>query len=173
MINNFEKCLEMLLVHEGGFVNHPDDPGGMTNLGVTKKVWEEWVGHDVSEKEMRNLTPTMVASLYKRKYWDACRADELVSGLDYCVFDVAVNSGVGRAIKLLQQIVGATPDGGYGSITAALVKEAEKDPEKIISLFSSRRLEFLESLKAFPTFGKGWSRRVAEVKEKALEMARA
>jgi lysozyme family protein len=173
MINNFEKCLEMLLVHEGGFVNHPDDPGGMTNLGVTKKVWEEWVGHDVSEKEMRNLTPTMVASLYKRKYWDACRADELVSGLDYCVFDVAVNSGVGRAIKLLQQTVGATPDGGYGSITAALVKEAEKDPEKIISLFSSRRLEFLESLKAFPTFGKGWSRRVAEVKEKALEMARA
>jgi lysozyme family protein len=173
MINNFEKCLEMLLVHEGGFVNHPDDPGGMTNLGVTKKVWEEWVGHDVSEKEMRNLTPTMVASLYKRKYWDACRADELVSGLDYCVFDVAVNSGVGRAIKLLQQTVGATPDGGYGSITAALVKEAEKDAEKIISLFSSRRLEFLESLKAFPTFGKGWSRRVAEVKEKALEMARA
>jgi lysozyme family protein len=173
MINNFEKCLEMLLVHEGGFVNHPDDPGGMTNLGVTKKVWEEWVGHDVSEKEMRNLTPTMVASLYKRKYWDACRADELVSGLDYCVFDVAVNSGVGRAIKLLQQTVGATPDGGYGSITAALVKEAEKDPEKIISLFLSRRLEFLESLKAFPTFGKGWSRRVAEVKEKALEMARA
>ena len=163
----------MLLVHEGGFVNHPDDPGGMTNLGVTKKVWEEWVGHDVSEKEMRNLTPTMVASLYKRKYWDACRADELVSGLDYCVFDVAVNSGVGRAIKLLQQTVGATPDGGYGSITAALVKEAEKDAEKIISLFSSRRLEFLESLKAFPTFGKGWSRRVAEVKEKALEMARA
>ena len=163
----------MLLVHEGGFVNHPDDPGGMTNLGVTKKVWEEWVGHDVSEKEMRNLTPTMVASLYKRKYWDACRADELVSGLDYCVFDVAVNSGVGRAIKLLQQTVGATPDGGYGSITAALVKEAEKDAEKIISLFSSRRLEFLESLKAFPTFGKGWSRRVAKVKEKALEMARA
>jgi lysozyme family protein len=173
MNSNFEKCLEMLLIHEGGFVNHKDDPGGMTNLGVTKKVWEEWVGHDVSEKEMRNLTPTMVASLYKRKYWDACRADELVSGLDYCVFDVAVNSGVGRAIKLLQQTVGATPDGGYGSITAALVKEAEKDPEKIISLFSSRRLEFLESLKAFPTFGKGWSRRVAEVKEKALEMARA
>ena len=173
MNSNFDKCLEMLLVHEGGYVNHPDDPGGMTNLGVTKRVWEEWVGHDVAEKEMRNLTPTMVAPLYKRKYWDACRADELISGLDFCVFDVAVNSGVGRAIKLLQQTVGATPDGGYGSITAALVKEAEKDPEKVISLFSSRRLEFLESLKAFPVFGKGWSRRVAEVKEKALEMVRA
>jgi lysozyme family protein len=173
MNSNFEKCLEMLLVHEGGFVNHPEDPGGMTNLGVTKKVWEEWVGHDVSEKEMRNLTPLMVAPLYKRKYWDACRADDLISGLDYCVFDVSVNSGVGRAIKLLQQTVGATPDGGYGSITAALVKEAEKDPIKLIEQFSAKRQEFLESLKAFPTFGKGWSRRVAEVKEKALSLAKA
>lgn len=173
MENNFDKCLEMLLVHEGGFVNHPDDPGGMTNLGVTKKVWEEWVGHDVNEKDMRNLTPLMVAPLYKRKYWHACRADELVSGLDYCVFDVAVNSGVGRAIKLLQSSVGSTVDGGYGPATAALVKEAEKDPTRLIELFSAKRLEFLESLKAFPVFGKGWSRRVAEVKEKALEMARS
>jgi lysozyme family protein len=98
----------------------------MTNLGVTIRVWELWVGHPVSEKEMRNLTPLMVSPLYKRKYWDACRANELVSGLDYAVFDVAVNSGVGRAVKLLQSSVGATPDGGYGSITAALVREAEK-----------------------------------------------
>ena len=168
MKENFEKCLELLLKHEGGFVNDSRDNGGMTNLGVTIKVWEEWVGHPVSEKEMRSLTPLMVAPLYKRKYWDACRADELISGLDYCVFDVAVNSGVGRAIKLLQQTVGATPDGGYGSITAALVKEAEKDPEKVISLFCARRLEFLQSLKSFPVFGKGWSRRTAEVKDKAL-----
>ena len=161
----------MLLVHEGGFVNHPSDPGGMTNLGVTKQTWQEWVGHEVSEKEMRSLTPTMVAPLYKRKYWDACRADDLISGLDYCVFDVSVNSGVGRAIKLLQSSVGATPDGGYGSITAALVKKAEEDPQRIIELFSAKRLEFLESLKAFPVFGKGWSRRVQEVKDKALEMS--
>ena len=171
MNSNFEKCLEMLLVHEGGFVNHPSDPGGMTNLGVTKQTWQEWVGHEVSEKEMRSLTPTMVAPLYKRKYWDACRADDLISGLDYCVFDVSVNSGVGRAIKLLQSSVGATPDGGYGSITAALVKKAEEDPQRIIELFSAKRLEFLESLKAFPVFGKGWSRRVQEVKDKALEMS--
>lgn len=171
MQNNFEKCLEMLLVHEGGYIDHPQDPGGMTNLGVTKQTWQEWVGHDVSEKEMRSLTPTMVAPLYKRKYWDACRADELVAGLDYCVFDVSVNSGVGRAIKLLQSTVGATPDGGYGSITAALVKKAEENPENVIELYCARRLEFLQTLKAFPIFGKGWSRRVAEVKAKALEMA--
>ena len=172
MNSNFEKCLEMLLVHEGGYVNHPSDPGGETNLGVTRKVWEEWVGHPVNEKEMRNLTPTMVAPLYKRKYWDACRADDLISGLDYCVFDVAVNSGVGRAVKLLQSVVGATPDGGYGSITAALVKKAqEEDPLRLISVYCSKRLEFLESLKTFPIFGKGWSRRVAEVKADSLAMA--
>ena len=170
MNSNFEACLAKLLVHEGGYVNHLADPGGETNLGVTKRVWQEWVGHDVSEKEMRNLTPLMVAPLYKRKYWDACHADELISGLDYCVFDVAVNSGVGRAIKLLQSSVGATPDGGYGSITAALVREAEKDPTRLIELFSAKRLEFLESLKSFPVFGKGWSRRVAEVKADSLAM---
>ena len=170
MQSNFDVCLAKLLVHEGGYVNNPADPGGETNLGVTKRVWQEWVGHDVSEKEMRNLTPLMVAPLYKRKYWDACHADELISGLDYCVFDVAVNSGVGRAIKLLQSCVGATPDGGYGSITAALVKKAETDPVRLIELFSAKRLEFLQSLNAFPTFGKGWSRRVAEVKEAALQM---
>ena len=173
MNSNFEKCLEMLLVHEGGFVNLITDAGGMTNLGVTKKVWEEWVGHDVSEKEMRNLTPLMVSPLYKRKYWDACRCDDLVSGVDYCVFDTAVNSGVGRSIKLLQSVVGATPDGGYGSITAALVKKAEEEPERLIELLCAKRLEFMQSLKAFPVFGKGWSKRVAEVKEKALLLAKS
>jgi lysozyme family protein len=169
---NFEQCLEMLLVHEGGYVNHKDDPGGETNLGVTRATWELWVGHPVSEKEMRNLTPLMVSPLYKRKYWDACRANELVPGLDYAVFDVAVNSGVGRAIKLLQSCVGATPDGGYGSITAALVKKAEQeDPIRLIELYCAKRLEFLESLKTFIIFGKGWSRRVAEVKADSLAMA--
>ena len=153
---------------EGGYVNHKDDPGGETNLGVTRATWELWVGHPVSEKEMRNLTPLMVSPLYKRKYWDACRADELVSGLDYCVFDVAVNSGVGRAVKLLQQSVGATPDGSFGSITAALVKQV--DPTTLIERYCARRMEFLESLKSFPVFGRGWSRRVAEVKEVALRM---
>ena len=170
MNTNFDRCLALLLKHEGNFVNHPSDPGGMTNLGVTARVWEEWVGHPVDEKQMRALTPADVAPLYKRKYWDACHADDLVSGVDYCVFDVAVNSGAGRAIKFLQSCVGATPDGGYGSITAALVKKAEQDPARLIELYCAKRLEFLQSLKTFPVFGKGWSRRVAEVKETALKM---
>jgi len=171
MNSNFDKSLEKLLIHEGGYVNHPSDPGGMTNLGVTARVWEEWVGHPVDEKQMRALTPETVAPLYKKKYWDACHADDLVSGLDYCVFDVAVNSGPGRAVKFLQSVVGATPDGGYGSITAALVKKAqEEDAARLISVYCAKRLEFLQSLKTFETFGKGWSRRVAEVKEEALKM---
>lgn len=170
MNSNFEKCLEKLLVHEGGYVNHPSDPGGRTNLGVTQRVWEEWVGHDVNEKQMRELTPTMVAPLYKRKYWDACRCDDLVSGLDYCVFDVAVNSGPGRAIKFLQSSVGVTADGGFGPATLAAVKKAEENPAALIELYCAKRLEFLQSLKTFETFGKGWSRRVAEVKDESLKM---
>lgn len=172
MKENFDKCLELLFKHEGGYVNHPSDPGGITNLGVTKQVWEEWVGHPVSEKEMRNLTPLMVAPLYKRKYWDVCHADDLVSGVDYAVFDVAVNSGSGRAIKLLQSCVGATPDGSYGPITSALVKKAEADPVRLIELYCAKRLEFLETLKSFPIFGKGWSKRVSEVRLTALGLVK-
>jgi lysozyme family protein len=168
---NFETCLALMLAHEGGFVNHPQDPGGMTNLGVTKRVWEEWTGHEVDEKQMRALTPELVAPLYKRKYWDAIRADDvLVDGVDYCVFDVAVNSGPGRAIKFLQSCVGVTADGGFGPATMAAVAKAQEDPARLIEMYCARRLEFLQSLKTFETFGKGWSRRVQEVKDKALKM---
>jgi len=110
----------------------------------------------------------MVAPLYKRKYWDAIRGDELVSGVDYCVFDVAVNSGPGRAIKFLQSCVGVTVDGGFGPRTLDAVNE--QDPSELIELYCAKRLEFLQSLKTFETFGKGWSRRVAEVKQVALGM---
>ena len=170
MKDNFDKCLELMLKHEGGFVNHPKDPGGITNLGVTKVVWEEWLGRPVTEKEMRNLTPKMVMPLYKRKYWDAIRGDELVSGVDYAVFDFAVNSGVGRAIKILQDCVGATVDGGLGPRTLAAVKIAESDPKKLINLYCDKRLDFLMSLRNFVTFSRGWINRVADVRESAIAM---
>jgi len=170
MQSNFDVCFEKMIAHEGGYVDHPQDPGGRTNLGVTQRVWEEWMGRPVSEKEMRALTPTMVKPLYKRKYWDAIRADELVDGVDYCVFDVAVNSGPGRAIKFLQSCVGVTADGGFGPATLAAVEKAEEDPARLVELYCAKRLEFLQSLKTFETFGKGWSRRVAEVKDEALKM---
>ena len=171
MQSNFNKSLEMLLAHEGGFSNHSQDPGGMTNLGVTARVWEEWVGHPVDEKQIRALTPQDVAPLYKRKYWDACRADELVSGLDYAIFDFAVNSGVGRAVKTLQACVGVNADGGFGSTTLAAVDRFKGNSAKvIITELCDNRLNFLKSLKTFAVFGKGWENRVNSVKEQALKM---
>lgn len=171
MRQNFEECLRMLLVHEGGFVNHPSDPGGMTNLGVTKAVYEAWIGHPVDEKTMRALTPASVAPLYRKKYWDVIRGDELASGLDYTLFDYGVNSGNGRAIKTLQECVGVIADGGFGPKTMAAVSQFRGDSlKKIIEEVCDKRLEFLKALRTWPVFGKGWERRVKEVEKTALKM---
>jgi len=169
MRTNFEDALEALLKHEGGYVNHPSDPGGMTNLGVTKRVWEEWVNRPVDEAEMRALTPDTVAPLYKAKYWDMVHGDQLPSGVDLCVFDCAVNSGVKRAAKFLQRAVGVDDDGVIGRGTLAAVEALS--PEEIIDRFCAERLSFLEALPTFATFGKGWSRRVAGVKNESLNLA--
>lgn len=149
-------------------MNHPSDPGGMTNLGVTKAVWENWVGHPVSEKEMRNLTPEKVEPLYKRKYWDACKCDDLPLGVDYVVFDFAVNAGVGRSAKTLQSVVGATPDGAIGPKTITAVYSYP--PEDVVERFSQAKEAFYRSLPTFDVFGKGWLNRVAAVKIKADSM---
>ena len=157
-----------MLQSEGGFVNHPSDPGGMTNLGVTKATWENWVGRESDEAEMRGLTPEKVEPLYKKKYWDAVRGDELPMGLDYLMFDFAVNAGAGRAIKTLQTAVGVTPDGGFGPMTMAAVQAV--DPNELIERFSQAKEDFYRSLTTFATFGKGWLNRVADVKVKASAM---
>ena len=170
MKSNFDFCLKELLKHEGGFVNHPSDPGGMTNLGVTRKVWAEWVmPKPVTEADMRALTPALVAPLYRNKYWDACRCDDLPEGLDYCVFDTAVNSGTSRAIKILQSVVGCLPDGKIGPVTLASVRQ-HQDVEKLIEDYCAKRQTFWESLSTFATFGKGWTRRGKEVCLVALGM---
>jgi len=165
---NFDSALKAVLHHEGGFVNHPADPGGMTNLGVTKKVWEEWLGHPVDEKAMRALTPEIVGPMYKAKYWDKIKGDELPAGVDYAVFDAAVNSGPGRAAKWLQACVGVEPDGGIGPKTLAAV--ASFDPANLVEDYGKRRLSFLMDLQNWDTFGKGWSRRVTEVASVAGNM---
>ena len=169
MKDNFEQCLALVLKHEGGFVNHPKDPGGMTNLGVTKKVWEEWVGHPVDEAAMRALGPTDVAPLYKKNYWDRVRGDDLPAGVDYAVFDVAVNSGVVRAAKFLQAALGLNQDGVIGPATLAAVAAA--NPRDLVTTVCDTRLAFMQSLPIWSTFGKGWQRRVDEVEKKAFEMA--
>jgi len=168
MKNNFEQCLALVLKNEGGYVNNPKDPGGMTNLGVTRRVWEAYVGHPVDESVMRALGPADVAPLYKFEYWDKVHGDDLPEGVDYAVFDFAVNSGVGRAAKVLQRAVGVNADGSIGPATLAAVKVA--NPRDLATTICEDRLAFLQSLPTYDTFGKGWSRRVSEVENTAFSM---
>ena len=168
MNNNYDHCLEMLLEHEGGFVNHPKDPGGITNLGITKKVYEDWVGHSVSKQDMENLTKKDVAPIYKKNYWDRGRCDDLPSGVDWSVFDWGVNSGMSRAAKALQRIVAVKADGGIGPMTLQAV--ANFEPKILINKMHSNRQNFYEKLQTFEAFGRGWTRRNNQTKEAALEM---
>ena len=169
---NYQKCLAMILHHEGGYVNHPKDPGGMTNLGVTKRVYEDWVGYSVSEHTMQNLTEEDVAPIYKKNYWDRIKADKLPSGLDLCVFDFGVNAGTGRAAKYLQNLIGTVADGGIGPNTLkALSKYVDSEGvESAIKNYQAERQSYYEKLKTFETFGRGWTRRVEETTESALKM---
>lgn len=169
MQNNFDICLKEVLKHEGGYVDHPQDPGGATNRGVTKKAWEEYVGHEVTKDDIKALTVEDVTPFYRKRYWDACKCDDLHAGVDYVVFDLAVNSGTGRAAKFLQEAVGATPDGRIGPRT--LSAAASFGPNLIIGRIYDRRESFYRSLPTFPTFGRGWLRRNNEVHQKALVMA--
>jgi len=169
MKENWDACFAMVLKHEGGFVNHPKDPGGMTNLGVTRTNWELYLDHDVTEADMRALTPEMVKPFYKKNYWDKIRGDELPSGVDYAAYDLAVNSGTGRAAKYLQQIAGVTVDGVIGPRSMEAIKKC--DAEDVVDEVCNMRMDFLKNLGTFETFGKGWTVRVNDVKAKATEMA--
>lgn len=168
MNTTWEAALAAVLKHEGGYIDHPSDPGGKTNLGVTQATWESWIGRPSSEKEMRSLTVDKVAPLYKQKYWNAIKGDDLPTGVDFCVFDAAVNSGPGRAIKLLQECVGTKVDGVIGPATLKAVSSF--NPVQLIDLYCGRRLDFVRGLPTWPVFGKGWERRILAVREEAGKM---
>jgi lysozyme family protein len=168
MRQNFEECMARLLEHEGGYVWHAQDPGGETNFGVTRAVYEQYVGRQVMNGEMEGLTHDDVYPIYKENYWDAVRADDLPSGVDWSTFDWAVNSGKSRASKALQRIVGVEADGGIGPLTLQAV--AEVDPEEIIKQMHYVRDKFYRSLDTFEVFGKGWVRRNDETKHQALNL---
>ena len=170
---NYQKCLETILHHEGGYVNHPKDPGGETNLGVTKRVYESWVmENDLNQKDMKDLLVEDVAPIYKQNYWDRVKGDQLPNGLDLCVFDFGVNAGTGRAAKYLQTMIGTVADGGIGPNTLkALGNYVEENGlEQTIKNYQEARQEYYESLSTFETFGRGWTRRVNETTQLAVEM---
>lgn len=167
---NFERALALVLVHEGGWSDHPKDPGGATNLGITIGTLSGWLGRPATKAEVRALTRATVAPIYRKNYWDAIRADELPAGVDYCTFDFAVNSGPKRGTMSLQRAVGVADDGVVGPITLAAA--AGKPAAQTIERICADRLAFLRRLSTWPTFGKGWTSRVEGVRAEALAMAR-
>ena len=170
-MSRFEECLKRILKHEGGYVNDPLDSGGRTNLGVTQRVWEEFVGHPVTEADMKALTPEKIAPMYKLKYWNPSYCEVLPKGLDYVVFDFAVNAGTGRSVKTLQQAIGCVADGVIGPKTMAAINDA--NPKDLITKFSDARADFYQGIVTRKPdqarFIKGWLNRVEESRKLALE----
>ena len=167
--NKFNASLKFLLVHEGGYVNNPKDPGGMTNLGVTKAVFEHWTGYAVTESFMRNLSIKDVTPIYEKYYWTPLHCEEIPSGLSHCVFDFGVNSGVSRAAKLIQRIVGASDDGVIGPGTIKIISSYSNNHSvnDTIDIYQLKRKEYYKSLSTFSTFGRGWLSRVDSVTTEA------
>ena len=173
MKENWEKSIKAILHHEGGYVNHPEDPGGETNLGVTRRVYEEWIRfHGIRGKDMKDLEVEDVEPIYRKNYWDRIKADDIPSGLDLCVFDFGVNAGTGRAAKYLQTMIGSHPDGGIGPMTLKALDEYIKlhGVDHAIGEYQHRRQTYYEGLKHFGTFGRGWTRRVTETTQAAMNM---
>ena len=166
MRDDLELAMSWMLAHEGGYINHPKDPGGATNMGVTQRVYDNYRRQKKqADRSVRAITSDEVAAIYKAQYWDAVKGDDLPSGVDYVVFDFAVNSGPKRAIMELQRVIGATVDGILGFQT--LAKTREMDPFELVEQLCRRRMKFLRSLKHWGTFGRGWTARVMGVKDGA------
>lgn len=169
MKENFDKSLALILKHEGLYVDHPQDPGGATMKGITLATFTDFKGRAMSKEELRAISDADVRAIYKSRYWDAVRADELKPGVDLLAFDMAVNKGVGRAAKLMQRAAGVAEDGALGPKSMAAINAL--DAADFIAKVSEARRDFYKSLKTFPTFGKGWLRRVDETEKEALHAA--
>ncbi len=165
-MDNSNAAIRKILVHEGGYVDHPNDPGGATNKGITIATFRRYIKPNGTKADLRALTTEQAVVVYKRQYWDAVMGDSLPSGVDYAVADFAVNSGPSRAAKYLQSIVGVAQDGRIGPATLAAVNKA--DPVKVINQLCDDRLAFMKRLKIWATFKNGWSRRVADVRKVSL-----
>jgi len=166
MNDPFVAALAHVLAHEGGYVDHPKDPGGCTNLGVTRHTLMAWTGERATCEDVRNLKPVDVRDIYRILYWSKVRGDALPLGVALVVFDHAVNAGPMRAIKMLQSLLGVEVDGILGHIT--LSAAARADPEDLIQAFELRREHYYRSLRHFGSFGRGWLARARAATQAAL-----
>lgn len=173
MADRFELCLNEVLRHEGGYADHPVDPGGATNMGITHKTLARWrqvsPWWNLPKSEVKDLGRNEAAQIYRALYWDLCRAAEMPAGIDLAVFDYAVNSGPSRSIRTLQAALGVAEDGLVGPLTLGAAGKA--DAAKVIKAICDKRLGFLKALSTFPVFGRGWTSRVASVRAAALAVA--
>ena len=174
-MKQFDKCLEVILDAEGGYVNHPRDPGGITNRGITLRTYSEWTGkpmNTITERTMRGLKVEDVAPIYKEKYWNRVDGDRLPKGMDLSVFDMAVNAGPHRAVKLLQSMLpNCYVDGVIGPITIKKVEEEySDDPKGLITDYAHQREVYYRSLSHFDAFGRGWLNRVWKTEGISLSM---
>lgn len=145
--------------YEGGRVDHPDDPGGRTNRGITQRTYDAWRrARGLDPRDVWQIEDHEVAAIYRSQYWDAIRGDELPAGIDAALYDFAVHSGPAQAARTLQRILGTAADGIVGAITLAACRDAE--PVQVITRLCEDRLAFCRRLPAWSTFGRGWTRRI-------------
>jgi lysozyme family protein len=139
--------------------------------GVTQKTYDGWRDrHGQPRQSVRLISDAEVSAIYRRDYWDAIKGDQLPAGVDYCVFDFAVNSGINRAARYLQNAVGTAADGVIGPATIAAANSV--GAASIINHICDARIAFLKGLATWPTFGDGWTARVADVRSLALGAAK-
>lgn len=172
MQKNFPSALKLVLIHEGGYVDHPQDPGGATNKGVTLAVFQRFYGASMTKADLRAITDAQVSHIYQTGYWDTCQCDALPSGVDYVVFDQAVNSGPAQSAKWLQAAVGVPVDGAIGPQT--LEAALQRPPVLVINTMCDTRLAFLQRLRngaLWQTFGRGWQSRVEGVRAAGQRLA--
>jgi lysozyme family protein len=174
--STFNPAIDYVLAHEGGYVNDPKDKGGPTNLGITQATLAAWFGHAVSADDVRHLTRWDATAIYRAEFWDRIRGDLLPAGLDYALFDFAVNSGAGRAARFLQTLLKARGlyagdiDGGIGAKTLDALRGVNDVP-RLVDDLSAMRLKYLRTLDGWGRYGKGWARRVSEVQYAAERLA--
>lgn len=168
--SSYDEALRRLLAHEGGYVNHPSDPGGPTNFGITLVDYRRYRKSDATAADVRAMKIDDAKAIYRAKYWNAQRCDDLPPGVDYSIFDYGVNSGTGRTGKVLRRVVGLSDKTSV--VTDDVLRAvAKRDTKALIAAINDERLAFLKHLSTWPVFGAGWNRRVAEVRSVSLRMA--
>jgi len=166
---NFNAILEHIFQVEGGYVDHPSDPGGATNMGITISTLRRWRGRPVLKEDVKNLTKGEAKNIYEVFYWNMVDCDEWPSGLDLVMMDACVNSGPTAAVKWLQRALNVSVDGVLGPVTRGAAQEAESVPALIRDCVGERRTS-VRSFRNYGVFGPGWENRINSVEHRALEM---